>query len=109
MRSGYLLVFECLQTKIKGYFCCSSSLHHLNPAYVKEEVCKSLLLPHGGIFGGGGENRTISLGTETRAQPMLTAHSQRLPPEGGQPTLCISSVHEGLGKEEEKKKRTTNM
>lgn len=79
MRSGDLVIFGCLQPQIKGYFCCSSSLHHLNPAYVKEEVCKSLLLPHSGIFGGGGENQTISLGTETRAQPVLPAHASASP------------------------------
>lgn len=79
MRSGDLVIFGCLQPQIKGYFCCSSSLHHLNPTYVKEEVCKSLLLPHSGIFDGGGENQTISLGTETRAQPVLPAHASASP------------------------------
>lgn len=105
MRSGDLVIFGCLQPQIKGYFCCSSSLHHLNPTYVKEEVCKSLLLPHSGIFGGGGgENQTISLGTETRAQPVLTAHASASPQEEGSSACASAQCTKDLERRRKKKK-----
>lgn len=103
MRSGDLVIFGCLQPQIKGYFCCSSSLHHLNPTYVKEEVCKSLLLPHSGIFDGGGENQTISLGTETRAQPVLTAHASASPQEEGSPACASAQCTKHLERRRKKK------
>lgn len=105
MRSGDLVIFGCLQPQIKGYFCCSSSLHHLNPTHVKEEVCKSLLLPHSGIFGGGGANQTISLGTETRAQPVLPAHASASPQEEGSPACASAQCMKDLERRRKKKKQ----